>query len=250
MASRVCLALAAVGWAPCAGSECQRGGHAATGSAASVFHHAPCQRSAGPLCRAGRPEWRTDRLSARLYRLVVLLQSGPASAPPRYHAYALDQRGHGDSDRPDCCYTVEDFAGDVAAFLDAVGAGRATLVGHSGSCLVARCVAEIHPERVARLVLIGAPESLGDNERSWSCRPRCAACGRRRTSWRSPFPGPGWSCTRRRATAPTGSAQRGLPPTSTPSYGRGVADPRLRTLCVADQPPHRRPGMREGAGAF
>jgi non-heme chloroperoxidase len=84
--------------------------------------------------------------------------------PPRYHAYALDQRGHGDSERPDCCYTVEDFAGDVAAFLDAVGAGRVTLVGHSGSCLVARCVAEIHPERVARLVLIGAPGSLGDNQ--------------------------------------------------------------------------------------
>jgi pimeloyl-ACP methyl ester carboxylesterase len=170
--------------------------------------------------------------------------------PPRYHAYALDQRGHGDSERPDCCYTVEDFAGDVAAFLDAVGAGRATLVGHSGSCLVARCVAEIHPERVARLVLIGAPGSLGDNERSWSCRPRCAACGRRRTSWRSPFPGPGWSCTRRRATAPTGSAQRGLPPTSTPSYGRGVADPPPQDPLRGGSAAHRRPGMREGAGAF
>jgi pimeloyl-ACP methyl ester carboxylesterase len=84
--------------------------------------------------------------------------------PPRYHAYALDQRGHGDSERPECCYTVEDFAGDVVAFLDAVGVGRATLVGHSGSCLVARRVAEAHPERVARLVLIGSPGSLGDNE--------------------------------------------------------------------------------------
>ena len=84
--------------------------------------------------------------------------------PPRYHAYGLDQRGHGDSERPDCCYTVEDFASDVVAFLDAVGAGRATLVGHSGSCLVARCVAEVLPERIARLVLIGAPGSLGDNE--------------------------------------------------------------------------------------
>jgi non-heme chloroperoxidase len=52
----------------------------------------------------------------------------------------------------------------VVAFLDAVGVGRATLVGHSGSCLVARRVAEVHPERVARLVLIGAPGSLGDNE--------------------------------------------------------------------------------------
>lgn len=30
--------------------------------------------------------------------------------------------------------------------------------------MVARCVAEVFPERVARLVLIGAPGSLGDNE--------------------------------------------------------------------------------------
>jgi non-heme chloroperoxidase len=84
--------------------------------------------------------------------------------PPRYYAYALDQRGHGDSERPACCYAVEDFAGDVVAFLDAVGVERATLVGHSGSCLVARRVAEAHPERVARLVLLGAPGSLGDNQ--------------------------------------------------------------------------------------
>jgi non-heme chloroperoxidase len=84
--------------------------------------------------------------------------------PARYHAYALDQRGHGDSERPDCCYAVEDFAGDVVAFLDAVGVGRATLVGHSGSCLVARRVAEAHPERVDRLMLLGSPQSLGDNE--------------------------------------------------------------------------------------
>jgi non-heme chloroperoxidase len=84
--------------------------------------------------------------------------------PGHHHAYALDQRGHGDSERPECCYTVEDFAADVVAFLDAVGIERASLVGHSGSCLVARRVAEAHPERVVRLVLIGSPASLGDNE--------------------------------------------------------------------------------------
>ncbi len=82
----------------------------------------------------------------------------------RYHAYAVDQRGHGDSDRPACCYTVEDFTADVVAFLDAVGVGRATLVGHSGSCLVARRVAVAHGERVARLVLLGSPGWLGDNQ--------------------------------------------------------------------------------------
>lgn len=80
--------------------------------------------------------------------------------PARDHAYALDQRGHGDSERPACCYTVDDFAADAVAFLDATGIERATLVGHSGSCFTARRVAATHPERVVRLVLIGAPVSL------------------------------------------------------------------------------------------
>jgi non-heme chloroperoxidase len=90
-------------------------------------------------------------------RLLPLLSA-------RYHAYAVDQRGHGDSERPACCYTVEDFAADAVAFLDAVGQQRATLVGHSGSCFVARRVAATHPGRVARLVLIGSLVSLLGNQ--------------------------------------------------------------------------------------
>jgi pimeloyl-ACP methyl ester carboxylesterase len=76
----------------------------------------------------------------------------------------VNQRGHGDSERPACCYTVEDFAADAVAFLDAVGRQRATLVGHSGSCFVALRVAATHPGRVARLVLIGSPVSLLGNQ--------------------------------------------------------------------------------------
>jgi non-heme chloroperoxidase len=49
--------------------------------------------------------------------------------PARYHAYALDQRGHGDSERPACCYTIDDFAADIVAFLDGVGLTRATWSG-------------------------------------------------------------------------------------------------------------------------
>jgi non-heme chloroperoxidase len=41
---------------------------------------------------------------------------------PSYHAFALTQRGHGDSDKPECCYTLGDFAADVDAFLEAGGA--------------------------------------------------------------------------------------------------------------------------------
>jgi pimeloyl-ACP methyl ester carboxylesterase len=76
--------------------------------------------------------------------------------PARYLAYAVDQRGHGDSDRPTGGYEVDQLAADVVAFLGAVGASRATLVGHSGGTITARRVAQTRPERVARLVLIGA----------------------------------------------------------------------------------------------
>ena len=91
-----------------------------------------------------------------------------ALLPTRYHAFAVDPRGHGDSERPDCCYGVDDFAADTVAFLDAVGLQRATLVGHSGSCFAARWVAVTHPERVARLVLSGSPAgSLPERVAAW-----------------------------------------------------------------------------------
>jgi pimeloyl-ACP methyl ester carboxylesterase len=76
--------------------------------------------------------------------------------PSRYHAFAVSQRGHGDSDRPDCCYTIEDLVADTVAFVDAVGVERTTLVGHSGGSFPARRVPETQPERVTRLVLIGS----------------------------------------------------------------------------------------------
>jgi non-heme chloroperoxidase len=76
--------------------------------------------------------------------------------PHCYRAYALDQRGHGDSERPPDGYALDDFAADVVALLDALGVDRATLVGHCMGSFVARRVAEAWPERVARLVLLGS----------------------------------------------------------------------------------------------
>ena len=74
--------------------------------------------------------------------------------PAALRAYALTQRGHGDSERPERGYALGDFATDVVAFLDAMGVGRATVVGHSGSGLIAQKVAIEYPDRVARLVLV------------------------------------------------------------------------------------------------
>jgi pimeloyl-ACP methyl ester carboxylesterase len=81
----------------------------------------------------------------------------------RYHVYALDQRGHGDSSKHRCCYTMNDFAADVIAFLDAQGIEEATVVGHSMGSMIAQLVAIQHPDRVSRLVLIGSMV-VGGNE--------------------------------------------------------------------------------------
>src|ERR671913_2066647 len=75
---------------------------------------------------------------------------------PEYHAFALTQRGHGDSDKPQCCYTPEDFAADVDAFMDAVSIEEATVVGASTGALFAQRVALSYPHHVSRLVLVGA----------------------------------------------------------------------------------------------
>ena len=83
---------------------------------------------------------------------------------PSYHAFAPDQRGHGDSDKPQCCYTADDYAADVDAFMEAVGIEKATLAGDSSGGLIAQRVALDYPHRVCRLVLIGSPTTLVNNE--------------------------------------------------------------------------------------
>jgi non-heme chloroperoxidase len=83
---------------------------------------------------------------------------------PEYHAFALTERGHGDSDKPECCYTLDDFAADIDAFMEAVALEEATLVGSSGGAFIAQRVALDYPHRVSRLVLNASGATLLDNE--------------------------------------------------------------------------------------
>ena len=73
--------------------------------------------------------------------------------------YALDLRGHGDSDRPATGYHPRDLAADVVAFLDAKRIDRATILGHSMGSFVAQHVVSIAPNRVSRLILVGSATS-------------------------------------------------------------------------------------------
>jgi len=76
--------------------------------------------------------------------------------PPEMRVVALDQRGHGFSDRPEGAYTVDDFATDALEAMDALQIASATVVGHSMGSFVARRVAERAPDRVSHLVLLGS----------------------------------------------------------------------------------------------
>ncbi len=67
---------------------------------------------------------------------------------------ALDQRGHGRSDKPQAGYTGPDFAGDVLTVLDALGIERAVVAGHSLGGRNAWVTAALHPERVSGVVVV------------------------------------------------------------------------------------------------
>lgn len=80
--------------------------------------------------------------------------------PPSFHVLALDQRGHGGADTPADGYDLDTLAGDVVAFLDAIGMPSVVLAGSSSGGYVAQQVAIRHPDRVSGLVLIGSPRTL------------------------------------------------------------------------------------------
>lgn len=68
-----------------------------------------------------------------------------------------DLRGHGRSDSPDepSTYGQEQALGDMSAILDAVGAQKAIVGGHSLGGFLSLAFNATHPDRVAALVLSG-----------------------------------------------------------------------------------------------
>src|SRR5215472_10786347 len=48
-----------------------------------------------------------------------------------YRLILVDIRGHGQSSKPECCYTLVDFAYDIKQLMDALDVSQADLIGHS-----------------------------------------------------------------------------------------------------------------------
>lgn len=72
----------------------------------------------------------------------------------KYHIYLLDQRGHGDTDKPDLrMYPISLYASDLADFMDQLGIQKANIVGHSMGSMIGQVFAVNYPEKVNTLVL-------------------------------------------------------------------------------------------------
>ncbi|MGZ8350978.1 MAG: alpha/beta fold hydrolase [Allosphingosinicella sp.] len=85
----------------------------------------------------------------------------------RHRVLIPDQRGHGATDAPACCYAMADFAEDARLFMDAMQVERAAVAGHSMGSMVAQVLAAEHPDRVTRIALIGSTALVAVRRGNW-----------------------------------------------------------------------------------
>jgi 3-oxoadipate enol-lactonase len=71
----------------------------------------------------------------------------------RFDLLAYDQRGLGQSEKPDVAYSMADYADDAAALMADQGWDEALVIGVSFGGMVAQELVLRHPSRVSRLVL-------------------------------------------------------------------------------------------------
>jgi 3-oxoadipate enol-lactonase len=76
-----------------------------------------------------------------------------SSLAEHFEILAHDQRGLGQTDRPDIPYTMADYAMDADALLEAVGWDKCNVLGISFGGMVAQEFALRYPHRIQRLVL-------------------------------------------------------------------------------------------------
>jgi 3-oxoadipate enol-lactonase len=120
--------------------------------------------------------------------------------PKHFEVLSYDQRGLGQTDRPDIPYTMADYAADANALLQAVGWDRCHVMGVSFGGMVAQEFALRYPQRVERLVLActssggvgGASyplhELAGLSLEEWARRIVELSDTRRDAAWQATYP--------------------------------------------------------------
>jgi pimeloyl-ACP methyl ester carboxylesterase len=93
---------------------------------------------------------------------------GAALATRGWHAVAVDQRGHGQSDRPDHGYDFATICEDLLTVIDHHGLTRPLVVGQSWGGNVVVELAWSHPDRILGAVAVdGGLIELGERFEEW-----------------------------------------------------------------------------------
>lgn len=99
-----------------------------------------------------------------------------------HRCIAVDHRGHGQSDKPESGYAIDEMAADVAAILDDVGVERAILVGNSIGGMIAMQTSLDYPQRVTGNLILSSGTNIGA-----SAPPEMAEAMQK--DWRAMFSG-------------------------------------------------------------
>jgi pimeloyl-ACP methyl ester carboxylesterase len=94
---------------------------------------------------------------------TMWLHAGYVDGLDGFSRVLVDSRGHGLSDGPgdEAAYRLEEYAADVEAVIDALGAPSVALWGYSSGAHVAAAVAGRLPDRVDALITTGWIADLG-----------------------------------------------------------------------------------------
>ncbi|WP_433676593.1 alpha/beta fold hydrolase [Microbacterium gorillae] len=92
----------------------------------------------------------------------------PALVAAGYHVIVPNQRGYGNSARPEGveAYDIEHLTGDLVALLDHYGYADATFIGHDWGAFVVWSLTVLHPDRVNRVIAFSMPY-LARGEMPW-----------------------------------------------------------------------------------
>lgn len=192
------------------------------------------EAGAGPLvvlCHGFPESWYSWR-----HQLVALANAG-------FHAVAPDQRGYGQTDRPEAIdqYTLLHLAGDIVGLVEALGVQTAVVVGHDWGAPVAWHAALFRPDRFRGVAGLSVPYFRRGSIRPTTVMPRTPDA----IFYQLYFQEPGVAeselekdprtTIRRLVVGSSGDAPRGSP--DRPSHGPGMVPRQGGLLGLGGDPP-------------